>query len=370
LYVLSSPELTLNCADRIPFLRDRAVLRNSVAILPFSSSVANRDQDPTAGQTMIKLGYKLMSEEHGARDLVRNAQRAEDAGFDFAAISDHFSPWIEEQGHSPFAWSVLGAAAQATKHLGLMTAVTCPTMRYHPAVIAQAAATLGILSDDRFTLGLGSGERLNEHVVGAGWPGVSERQSRLSEALDIIQGLLGGKLHEYTGTYLKLEDARLYDRPDAKPRVVAAAGGPKAAQLAAEKADGLVATEPRADIIDAFRSAGGTGPCYAEVTMCCASTEQKGRETAHRYFRWSLTGWPVQAELPDTKGFAAASSSVTAEDVGKMISCGPAASKHLEAIDAFVDAGFNHIILVQIGPEQDDFLDMFRKELAPALRKQ
>jgi G6PDH family F420-dependent oxidoreductase len=148
---------------------------------------------------MLKLGYKLMSEEHGPADLVRNAQRAEQAGFDFAAISDHFFPWLEEQGHAPLAWSVLGALAQATRRIGLMTAVTCPTMRYHPAIIAQGAATLGLLSNNRFTLGLGAGERLNEHVIGAGWPGRGERHERLSEAVDIIQGLLAGTLTNYRG---------------------------------------------------------------------------------------------------------------------------------------------------------------------------
>ena len=184
---------------------------------------------------MIKLGYKLMSEEHGPTDLVRNANRAEQAGFDFAAISDHFFPWVEEQGHSPLAWSVLGALANATRHIGLMTAVTCPIMRYHPAIIAQGTATLGLLSDNRFTLGLGAGERLNEHVVGEGWPGRGERHERLAEAVDIIQGLLAGTLTNYRGNYFKLDDARLFDRPDVKPPVVIAAGGPKAARLAGRK---------------------------------------------------------------------------------------------------------------------------------------
>src|SRR5262245_1218011 len=158
---------------------------------------------------MLKLGYKLMSEEHGPKDLVRNARRAEEAGFDFAAISDHFSPWLEEQGHSPLVWPVLGAIAQATTRLGLMTAVTCPTMRYHPAIVAQAAATLGLLSDNRFTLGLGSGECLNEHVVGMGWYGVAERQERFREAIEIIQGLLTGEITNYRGRHLNLENARL-----------------------------------------------------------------------------------------------------------------------------------------------------------------
>src|SRR5438874_2517665 len=163
---------------------------------------------------MIKLGYKLMSEEHGPAALVRNAVRAEQAGFEFAAISDHFFPWLEEQGHSPFAWSVLGAVANATRRLGLMTAVTCPIMRYHPAIVAQAAATLALLSNNRFILGLGSGERLNEHVIGEGWPGIAERIERLSEAVDIIKGLLSGKLRNYRGEHFRLDHARLFDRPD------------------------------------------------------------------------------------------------------------------------------------------------------------
>lgn len=187
---------------------------------------------------MIKLGYKLMAEEHGPTALVGNGKRAEEAGFDFAAISDHFSPWIEEEGHAPFAFSVLGALAQATRHIGLMTAVTCPIMRYHPAIVAQAAATLALLSDDRFTLGLGAGERLNEHVVGAGWPDVRERHERLAEACDIIQGLLSGDLARYRGRFFRLDAARLFDRPARKPAVVLAAGGPEAARLAGEKATG------------------------------------------------------------------------------------------------------------------------------------
>jgi len=315
---------------------------------------------------MLKLGYKLMSEEHGPMDLVRSAQRAEEVGFDFAAISDHFFPWIEEQGHSPLAWSVLGAIANATRQLGLMTAVTCPTMRYHPAIIAQGAATLALLSGDRFTLGLGSGERLNEHITGAGWPGLVERHERFYEAIEIIQGLLNGELHDYRGKHLQLDNARLYDRPAIKPPVVIAAGGPKAARFAREKGDGLMATEPRKDIVEAF---GRKGPRYAEVAMCCAEREDNARTTAHKYFRWSLLGWPVQAELPDTKGFAAASKHIAAEAVAEKISCGPSTERHLKAIRTFTEVGFDHIVLVQIGPDQEYFLDFFKRELAPALRQ-
>lgn len=318
---------------------------------------------------MVKLGYKLMSEEHGPRDLVRNARAAEQAGFDFAAISDHFSPWIEEQGHAPLAWSVLGAVAQATERLGLMTAVTCPIMRYHPAIIAQGAATVALLSGDRFTLGLGAGERLNEHVVGGGWPGIAERHERLAEAMDIVQGLLAGAIANYRGKHFQLDHARLFDRPERKVPVALAAGGPKAARLAADKADALVATEAKKELVDAYREAGGTGPRYAEVAMCFAESEAAAKATAHRYFRWSVTGWPVQAELPDTAGFAAATKHVPPDAVAESVCCGPSADKHLAAIDRYVQAGFDHIVLTQIGPEQAGFIAFFQEKLAPALRR-
>lgn len=318
---------------------------------------------------MVKLGYKLMTEEHGPAELVRNARRAEQAGFDFAAISDHFSPWLEEQGYSPFAWSVLGALAEATRSIGLMTAVTCPIMRYHPAIVAQAAATIAVMTRGRFTLGLGAGERLNEHVVGAGWPGVQERHERLGEALDIINGLLEGDLKNYRGAHFRLDHARLFDRPSSKPPVLVAASGPKAAALAARKADGLIATDPDPELIKAYTEAGGRGPRYAEISICYAESEDRARETAHRYFRWSVTGWSVMAELRDVEGFAAASASVTPDQVAEQISCGPSVERHLAAIERYVKAGFDHIILTQVGPEQESFIELFERELAPALRR-
>jgi G6PDH family F420-dependent oxidoreductase len=319
---------------------------------------------------MLQLGYKLMSEEHGPAALVRNAKRAEQAGFAFAAISDHFSPWLEEQGHASLAWSVLGAVANATQRIGLMTAVTCPIMRYHPAIIAQGAATLGLLSNNRFTLGIGAGERLNEHIIGHGWPGRAERHERLSEAADVIQGLLAGTMTNFRGRYFQLDHARLFDRPDRKPAVAMAAGGIEAARLAARKGDALVATEPRADLIEAYVSSGGSGPRYAEVALCYAKREQDARKIAHHFFRWSMAGWPVMAELPDIEGFAAASKHVSPEIVAQSISCGPSPERHLEAIDRYVQAGFDHVILVQIGPEQDQFCEFFERDLAPALQKQ
>jgi G6PDH family F420-dependent oxidoreductase len=250
-----------------------------------------------------------------------------------------------------------------------MTAVTCPIMRYHPAIIAQATATLGLMSGNRFTLGLGAGERLNEHIVGKGWPGVAERHERLEEALDIIEGLLGNRITTYRGRHLHLDHAKLFDRPTHKPPVIVAAGGPDAAAMAAKKADGLIVTEPKADLLKAYKKAGGKGPRYAEVGMCCASDEKTGMKTAHKYFRWSVAGWSVMAELPHEDAFAAASKHVSVEAVGKEISCGPSVEHHLAAIDKYISIGCDHIILNQIGPDQDFFFDLFTKKLGPALRR-
>ena len=318
----------------------------------------------------MKLGYKLMAEEHGPAALVRNTVRAEQAGFDFAAISDHFSPWLDEEGHSPFAWSVLGAAAQATKHIGLMTAVTCPTMRYHPAVVAQAGATLALLSNDRFTLGLGTGERLNEHIVGEGWPNVWVRCQRLSEALDIIRALLTGNSTFYQGDYFKIEHARLFDRPQKAPAIIVAAGGEEAAALAGEKGDGLITTVPKGELVKAYQKAGGKGPRYAEISMCYAADEAKAREIAHRYHRWSLAGGLAMPELPHTEAFAAASAHIKPEMMTEEVSCGPDPERHLAAIRSYAEAGYDQLILMQIGPEQDAFFGFFEKELRPRLAQQ
>lgn len=317
---------------------------------------------------MVKLGYKLMSEAFGPRELVLNGQKAELAGFDFAAISDHFFPWLEEQGHAPLVWPVLGALANTTHSLGLMTAVSCPIMRYHPAIVAQAAATVALLSGDRFTLGIGAGERLNEHITGEGWPGLMVRHRRLREALEIIQRLLRGETVNYAGAYLRAEDARLYDCPQRKLCVAVAAGGPKAARLAASQGDALICTEPNRELVRAYRDAGGDGPLYAEVALCYAATEKQARETALKYFRWSASGWPVLAELPNTAGFAAASATVSEKQIGATISCGPSVARHLDKIYEYIEAGFDHIILLQVGPDQDSLLQLFENELAAALR--
>ncbi|BAL90243.1 putative luciferase-like monooxygenase [Actinoplanes missouriensis 431] len=315
----------------------------------------------------MKIGYKLAAEAFGPKELIRQAIRAEQAGFDFVEISDHYHPWLDVQGHSPFAWNVLSAIAVQTRTLGLATGVTCPSVRYHPAIIAQAAATLAIISDGRFTLGVGSGERLNEHVVGQGFGSVRDRHERLVEALDIINLLWQGGYQSYQGKHLQLEDARVFDLPETLPAIAVAAGGKVAAELAATHGSGLFATEPRADLVETFTAAGGKGPKYAEASVAWAPTEEAAVKEAHRTTRWAVTGWKVMAELPNPVNFEAASATVTEDDVRKTFVCGPDPARYVESIQQYRDAGFDHIVLMNAGPDPDGFLDFFTTELRDRL---
>src|SRR5262245_59997851 len=318
----------------------------------------------------MRLGYKLMSEELGPRELIANAVRAEEVGFEFAAISDHYSPWIEVEGHAPFIWSVLGGIAVATEEIALMTAVTCPTFRYHPAVVAQAAATMSLLAGPRFRLGLGSGERLNEHVIGGGWPSPCVRQERFEEAIDVIRMLFAadGEDRSHCGVHFEIDRARLFDRPEPPPPILVAAGGPRAARIAAQKGDGLIATEPSRRITEAYRGAGGKGPRCAEIALCWAESDEDALDTMHRYARWTRFDWTVLPELATTRAFEAVSRAVSREDL-KETPHGPDVERHVDAIRPYLDAGFDELILHQIGPEQDGFLNFFAGELRTALRE-
>jgi G6PDH family F420-dependent oxidoreductase len=310
-----------------------------------------------------------MSEEHGPKQLVHNARRAEELGFDFVAISDHYHPWVAAQGHAPSAWTVLGAIAARTERIGLTTAVTCPTLRYHPAIVAQFAATLGILSDDRFTLGLGAGENLNEHIVGAGWPAPHTRQAMLGEAVEIISQLWNGEEFSYDGEYFDVDRAKLWDVPSKPPRLAIAAGGPKAAQLAGEQGAGLFATEARPELVKAWSQAGGKGPRYAEVALCWASDEATAVRVAHERFSFGSLGWQVMPELATPASFEAAVKSVRPEDVSKSVACGPDPERHVASIRKYAEAGFDHLVLVGVGPDQEGFLRFWQDELSPRLRK-
>ncbi|WP_067674936.1 TIGR03557 family F420-dependent LLM class oxidoreductase [Nocardia miyunensis] len=317
----------------------------------------------------MRIGYKLAAEAFGPVELIRQAVRAERAGFDFVEISDHFHPWLDVQGHSPFAWTVLGAIAARTEQLGLATGVTCPTVRYHPAVIAQAAATVALTSQGRFTLGVGSGERLNEHVVGTGFPdSVRMRHRMLREALEIIRLLWRGGYHSYQGRYLQLSDARVFDLPDEPPPIAVAAGGPAAARLAADLGDGLFATEPLPDLVENYRRSGGTGPRYAEVPVAWAADEQAAARAALKTSRWAVTGWKVMSELPNPANFAAATGTVREEDIRRQFTCGSDPEAYVEAARPYVDAGFDHLVLMNAGPDPDGFIDFYHDTLDDRLR--
>lgn len=316
----------------------------------------------------MKVGYKLFAEAYSPREIVEQAVRAERAGFDFVEFSDHFHPWLNSHGHSGFVWSMLAAAAERTERIGLATGVTCPIIRVHPAVVAQAAATTALLSEGRFTLGVGSGERLNEHVVGQGWPPVRERHEMLREALEIIRRLWSGGYHSYDGRHLRLEDARIFDLPEDPPPIVVAAGGPEAARIAASLGDGLFATEPREDLVRAYADAGGEGARYAEVPLAWAPDDASALDSARELFRFGLTGWKVQSELPNPVNFEAATALVTRDDMSDVFGYGPDPERHLETARAFVAAGFDHLALVNAGPDPEGFFAFFERELAEPIR--
>ncbi|MEU8072912.1 MULTISPECIES: TIGR03557 family F420-dependent LLM class oxidoreductase [unclassified Micromonospora] len=316
----------------------------------------------------MRIGYKLASEAFGPRELIRQAVRAEEAGFDFVEMSDHYHPWLEAQGHSCFTWSALGAIAARTTTLGLATGVTCPSVRYHPAIVAQAAATMALISDGRFTLGVGAGERLNEHVVGQGFPSVRGRHERLREALEIIRLLWQGGYRSYDGRHLHLEDARIWDLPEQPPVIAVAASGRESAGLAAELGTGLFATEPKSSIVDQYRNAGGQGPRYAEVPMAWAADEESAVRAARETSRWAVTGWKVMSELPNPVNFDAATTWVEDHHIRQQFSVGPDAEPHVAKARTYVEAGFDHIVLQNAGPDPDGFLDFCAGDLLARVR--
>jgi coenzyme F420-dependent glucose-6-phosphate dehydrogenase len=315
---------------------------------------------------MLQLGYKLSSEEFGPRPLVENARLAEDAGFSFALISDHFHPWVDAQGQSPFVWGVLGAIAEATDELRVGTGVTCPTVRTHPAIIAQAAATAALLFEDRFFLGVGSGENLNEHIVARGWPATEIRQEMLEEAVEVIRLLWQGGLQSHRGRHYVVENARIYSLPPTPPAIMMAASGPKAAELAGRVGDGLIGTSPDEETMKAFERAGGNGkPRYGELTVCWADSEAKARNTAHKIWPNAALASALHWELPLPSHFAEAAASVTEEQIAEDIVCGPDPARHIEKIREYEKAGYDHVCIHQVGPDQAGFLRFYMNEIIP-----
>jgi G6PDH family F420-dependent oxidoreductase len=306
----------------------------------------------------MKIGYFLSSEEYDPRELIEQAKKAEQAGFHALWISDHYHPWNDEQGHSGFVWSVIGALAQATS-LPVTTGVTCPTVRIHPAVIAQAAATSAVLHDGRFHLGVGSGEALNEHILGDRWPEADLRLEMLEEAVEVIRLLWQGGQQSHRGTHYTVENARIYDLPDAPPPILVSGFGPKAIDLAARIGDGFATTSPDKDAIQRFRDQGGKGPVHAGTKVCYGRDEEQARKTAHRLWPNEALPGELAQILPTPSHFEQACELVTPDQLSAPV--GPDLDQHLESIKAYEEAGVDELFVQQIGPEQD----LFFAEWAP-----
>jgi len=316
---------------------------------------------------VAKLGYTLSSEEFDASTLVSQAERAERAGFAFASISDHFHPWIDEQGESPFVWGALGAISQRTERIELITGVTCPTTRIHPAIVAQAAATAASLLPGRFSLGVGSGENLNEHILGGRWPGVVERQDRLEEAIEVIRELWSGKLTSHRGEHFVVENARLYSLPDEPPPLLVAVAGESSVELAARHGDGLIGTSPVAESVEQFRGEGGEGkPTYGQLHVCWAENEDAAKELALKQWPNGAISGSYFLELPLPAHFEEAAEVLDTDDVAESIVCGPDPERHRAAIQEYVEAGYDHVYVHQVGPDQEGLFDFYEREVLPS----
>jgi G6PDH family F420-dependent oxidoreductase len=318
----------------------------------------------------IELGYKLSSEEHAPNDLVRYAALAEDAGFGFAMASDHFHPWTSRDGQSPFVWCTLGAIAHATKRIRVGTAVTCPTMRIHPAIVAQAAATAADMFEGRFLFAVGTGENLNEHVTGRRWPEPLVRLAMLEEAVEIIRKLWSGDVVSHHGRFYDVEAARLFTRTEPAPPLLIAADHAKSAALSGRLADGLVSTTPDASIVSDFEAAGGKRkPKFIEIDVCWGDDEKTARERARRL--WPIAGLPgpILQELAAPRFFEALEPMVTESTIAATVACGPDPEKHVEMIEKCVAAGFDHVLVHQIGPEQAAFIDFYQRRILPRISR-
>ena len=316
---------------------------------------------------MTTYGFTLSSEEHPPAELVDLARRAESVGFEFLTVSDHFHPWVEAQGHSPFVWSLLGAIATVTDRIRVGVGVTCPIMRIHPAIVAHAAATSSLLLDGRFFLGVGTGEALNEHVLGQRWPVPEIRREMLGEAIDVMRALWTGETVDHHGTHFTVENARLFDPPEVPVPVVASAFGTDAAAEFAAVADGYWGTSPDAELLSTYAEAGGSGPRVGQVTVCWATDAESARRTVHE--RWPNSGLPGQLaqDLPTWTHFEQATSVLSIDQTTEHVPCGPQIEPVLAQVSTYVDAGYDHLHFHQVGDDQRGFLDFWVDELGPAL---
>ncbi len=318
---------------------------------------------------MTTFGYTLSSEEHSPRALVANARRAEEAGFDFASISDHYHPWVSAQGHSPFVWSVLGGIAGATERIRVGTGVTCPIVRTHPAVVAHAVATTSLLFDGRFFFGVGTGEALNEHVVGVRWPPPAVRRDMLEEAVAVIRRLLTGETVEHRGVHYEVDNARLFDAPPAEVPIIVSGFGTESAGLAGRIGDGYWGNAPDRDLLATFERAGGSGPRYAQLNLCWNEREDAARKIV--FETWPNTAVPGQLsqDLPTWTHFEQATEIVAEDDATKSVACGPDIAGELrDSVRRYVEAGYDHLYFHQIGDDQDGFFRFWANELRDELR--
>ncbi|WP_266076862.1 TIGR03557 family F420-dependent LLM class oxidoreductase [Haladaptatus caseinilyticus] len=314
---------------------------------------------------MTQIGYTLSSEEHGPNELIEHAVRAEEVGFGFASISDHYHPWVSKQGHSPFVWSTLGGVAHATESLPVGVGVTCPIMRIHPAIVAQAAATAATMFDGEFFLGVGTGERLNEHVTGEHWPEHAIRLEMLEEAIEIMRTLWQGGQQSYYGDHFTVENARLYTLPEEPPDIIVSAYGERTAKAAAELGDGFWSVGPQ-DEVEIFDEAGGDGPRYSQMTVCYAEDEEEAIDTAYEWWPNSAIAGELNSQLPTPTHFEQACEMVSREDIAEgSIVTDPDPETHIDNIQQFVEAGYDHVYVHQVGPDQESFFDFYEREVLP-----
>jgi G6PDH family F420-dependent oxidoreductase len=313
-----------------------------------------------------ELGYALSSEEHAPLDLVRNARAAEEAGFTFGLISDHYHPWVDRQGHSAFVWAVIGGIAQATETFRLGTGVTCPLIRIHPAIVAQAAATCACLMPGRFFLGVGTGENLNEHILGDRWPAPDERLEMLEESIEVMRKLWAGDYVTHRGKHYTVEHAKVFDVPDDGVEVAIAAMQPNAAELAGKIGDAYVNVSPEEGLVEKFEAGGGKGkPKYGQVTCCYADSKEKAKELAFEVWPNAAIEGPASQELPYPEHFEKTAEIAEPDDLEGTMPLGPDPQDYLEQIRKFADAGYTHVYLHQVGPDQERFLEFATRELLP-----
>jgi G6PDH family F420-dependent oxidoreductase len=316
---------------------------------------------------MATIGIFLSCEEQSAKRLVDIAVKAEQAGFSDFWISDHFHPWVDAQGESPLVWSVIGAIAAATQRARVTTAVTCPTVRIHPAIVAQAAATSATLLDGRFTLGVGTGEALNEHILGDPWPGIEQRLSMLEESVTIMRALWEGGNVSFDGQHYVVDRARLYSLPEEEVEVYASAFGPTAAESVGKWADGYINVTPSEDLLKAYRGAGGGGPAQGGMKICWGPDEAECVKTVHRLWPNEALGGELAQVLPMPAHYEAACEPITEEMVAEAVPCGPDPDKVVEKIKAFTDAGYDEVYVNQIGDDQEGFLAFMKDDVLPRL---